>query len=353
MDIVFNTSNTFFGKNEMSLRDLLQALRETYCGTIGAEYMFIADQKIKKWWQEKLESIRSKPAFNVDKKRQILDRVTAAEGLERYLQAKYVGQKRFSLEGGESFIACMDEVIHEAGAKGVQEIVIGMAHRGRLNVLVNTLGKMPKDLFAEFEHKGPETLPAGDVKYHQGFSSDISTATGPVHVSLAFNPSHLEIVNPVVEGSARARMDRRGDVLGEQVLPVLVHGDAAIAGQGVTPSRAHGVIVIPLWGESAQVVVVHERIAILRPARAAEARFIPLHTVVLEGMQLSCAQALRNHFLYGHIDCTCRRWCYIRQGTQDDLPPFLRQQCDRVYAALHPTSQRSVLHNVINNFRAE
>jgi 2-oxoglutarate dehydrogenase E1 component len=233
MDIVFNISNTFFGRAEMSLRDLLQALRETYCGTIGAEYMFIADQKIKKWWQEKLESVRSKPAFNVEKKRHILDRVTAAEGLERYLQAKYVGQKRFSLEGGDSFIACMDELIHQAGAKGVRENVIGMAHRGRLNVLVNTLGKMPKDLFAEFEHKGPETLPAGDVKYHQGFSSDISTPTGPVHVSLAFNPSHLEIVNPVVEGSARARMDRRGDALGQQVLPVLVHGDAAIAGQGV------------------------------------------------------------------------------------------------------------------------
>ena len=233
MDIVFNTSNTFFGKSEMTLRDLLQALRETYCGTIGAEFMFIADQKIKKWWQEKLESIRSTPSFDVEEKRHILDRVTAAEGLERYLQAKYVGQKRFSLEGGESFIACMDELIREAGSKGIQEIVIGMAHRGRLNVLVNTLGKMPKDLFAEFEHKGPETLPAGDVKYHQGFSSDISTPAGPVHLSLAFNPSHLEIVNPVVEGSARARMERRGDLLGEQVLPVLVHGDAAIAGQGV------------------------------------------------------------------------------------------------------------------------
>jgi len=233
MDIVFNTSNTFFGKSEMSLRDLLQALRETYCGTIGAEFMFIADQKIKKWWQEKLESIRSTARFNVEEKRQILDRLTAAEGLERYLQAKYVGQKRFSLEGGESFIACMDELIRDAGSKGVQEIVIGMAHRGRLNVLVNTLGKMPKDLFAEFEHKGPETLPAGDVKYHQGFSSDISTPGGPVHLSLAFNPSHLEIVNPVVEGSARARMERRGDMLGEQVMPVLVHGDAAIAGQGV------------------------------------------------------------------------------------------------------------------------
>ncbi|OJI05698.1 2-oxoglutarate dehydrogenase E1 component [Polynucleobacter sp. MWH-Adler-W8] len=233
MDIVFNTSNTFFGRNEMSLRDLLQALRETYCGTIGVEFMFIADQKIKKWWQEKLESIRSTPQFNVDEKRQILDRVTAAEGLERYLQAKYVGQKRFSLEGGESFIACMDELVRDSGNKGIQEIVIGMAHRGRLNVLVNTLGKMPKDLFAEFEHKGPETLPAGDVKYHQGFSSDISTPGGPVHLSLAFNPSHLEIVNPVVEGSARARMERRGDMLGEQVMPVLVHGDAAIAGQGV------------------------------------------------------------------------------------------------------------------------
>ncbi|MCM0029064.1 MAG: 2-oxoglutarate dehydrogenase E1 component [Polynucleobacter sp.] len=233
MDIVFNTSNTYFGKNNMSLRDLLQALRETYCGTIGAEYMFIADQTIKKWWQEKLESIRSTPFFNVEEKRQILDRVTAAEGLERYLSAKYVGQKRFSLEGGESFIACMDELIRDAGARGVQEIVIGMAHRGRLNVLVNVLGKMPKDLFAEFEHKAPEDLPAGDVKYHQGFSSDISTPGGPVHLSLAFNPSHLEIVNPVVEGSARARMERRGDLTGSQVLPVLVHGDAAIAGQGV------------------------------------------------------------------------------------------------------------------------
>jgi 2-oxoglutarate dehydrogenase E1 component len=233
MDIVFNTSNTFFGKSNMSLRDLLQALRETYCGTIGAEYMFIADQTIKKWWQEKLESIRSTPFFNVEEKRQILDRVTAAEGLERYLSAKFVGQKRFSLEGGESFIACMDELIRDAGSRGVQEIVIGMAHRGRLNVLVNVLGKMPKDLFAEFEHKAPEDLPAGDVKYHQGFSTDISTPGGPVHLSLAFNPSHLEIVNPVVEGSARARMERRGDLTGSQVLPVLVHGDAAIAGQGV------------------------------------------------------------------------------------------------------------------------
>ena len=233
MDIVFNTSNTFFGKDKMKLRELLQNLRQTYCGTIGVEYMYITDQNIKKWWQEKLESIRSTPNFTAVKKTNILNRLTAAEGLERFLHTKYVGQKRFSLEGGESFIASMDEILDAAGLAGVQEIVIGMAHRGRLNVLVNTLGKVPKDLFAEFDHTAPEELTSGDVKYHQGFSSDISTAGGPVHLSLAFNPSHLEIVNPVVEGSVRARMDRRGDKNGSQVMPILVHGDAAIAGQGV------------------------------------------------------------------------------------------------------------------------
>ncbi|NBU43538.1 MAG: 2-oxoglutarate dehydrogenase E1 component [Betaproteobacteria bacterium] len=232
-ETVFDTSNTFFGKDRMSLRELLNALRETYSGTLGVEYMYTTDMAQKRWWQQKLESIRSKPNFSVDKKKRILDRLTAAEGLERYLHTKYVGQKRFSLEGGESFIAAMDELIQSAGQQGVQEIVIGMAHRGRLNVLVNTLGKMPKDLFAEFDHTAPEELPAGDVKYHQGFSSDVSTLGGPVHLTLAFNPSHLEIVNPVVEGSVRARMDRRGDTKGKQVLPVIVHGDAAVGGQGV------------------------------------------------------------------------------------------------------------------------
>ncbi|BEP43117.1 2-oxoglutarate dehydrogenase E1 component [Variovorax sp. 375MFSha3.1] len=233
LETVFNTSNTFFGKDTMSLRELLNALRETYCGTIGAEYMYTTDQNHKRWWQQKLESARTNPKLNADQKKRVLDRLTAAEGLERFLHTKYVGQKRFSLEGGESFIVAMDELINRAGEKGVQEIVIGMAHRGRLNVLVNSLGKMPADLFAEFDHTAPEELPSGDVKYHQGFSSDVSTPGGPVHLSLAFNPSHLEIVNPVVEGSVRARMDRRGDKEGDSVLPVLVHGDAAFAGQGV------------------------------------------------------------------------------------------------------------------------
>ena len=234
MDITFSATNTYFTKaDSMTLREIVQALRETYCSTIGAEIMHITEPTEKRWWQERLESIRSKPSFSAEKKKAILERLTAAEGLERFLHTKYVGQKRFSLEGGESFIAAMDELVQKAGEKGVQEIVIGMAHRGRLNVLVNTLGKMPKDLFAEFDHTAPEDLPAGDVKYHQGFSSDISTAGGPVHLSLAFNPSHLEIVNPVVEGSVRARQDRRGDTAGAQVLPVLVHGDSAFGGQGV------------------------------------------------------------------------------------------------------------------------
>ncbi|MGN6527090.1 MAG: 2-oxoglutarate dehydrogenase E1 component [Burkholderiaceae bacterium] len=234
MDITFSATNTYFTTSEnMTLRQIVQALRDTYCGTVGAEFMHITDPGEKRWWQERLEAARSKPVFTGEQKKHILDRLTAAEGLERYLHTKFVGQKRFSLEGGESFIVSMDELVQRAGAKGVQEVVIGMAHRGRLNVLVNTLGKMPKDLFAEFDHTAPEDLPSGDVKYHQGFSSDISTPGGPIHLSLAFNPSHLEIVNPVAEGSVKARMDRRGDVKGTQVLPVIVHGDAAFAGQGV------------------------------------------------------------------------------------------------------------------------
>ena len=230
---IYSAANTYFGFDNAPLRDIVKALRDTYCGSIGAEFMYISDQAQKRWIQERLESTRARPSYSTDKKKRILDRLTAAEGLERYLHTRYVGQKRFSLEGGESFIAAMDELVARAGEFGIEEVVIGMAHRGRLNVLVNTLGKMPKELFAEFEGQHADDLPSGDVKYHKGFSSDISTPGGPVHLSLAFNPSHLEIVDPVVEGSCRARMVRRGDRNGDYVLPVLVHGDAAFAGQGV------------------------------------------------------------------------------------------------------------------------
>ncbi|HEX4927660.1 MAG TPA: 2-oxoglutarate dehydrogenase E1 component [Burkholderiales bacterium] len=226
-------SGSYVGLDRVTLRTLLQALRDTYCRNIGYEYMFISDRTQRQWIQERIEPARGAIPVSADQQRRLLQKLTEAEQLERYLHTKYVGQKRFSLEGGESLIPSIDELIHRAGAEGIQEIVIGMAHRGRLNVLVNVLGKMPKDLFLEFEGKAAHELPSGDVKYHNGFSSDISTPGGPVHISLAFNPSHLEIVNPVVEGSVRARQRRRDDKTGDQVLPILVHGDAAFAAQGV------------------------------------------------------------------------------------------------------------------------
>jgi 2-oxoglutarate dehydrogenase E1 component len=226
-------SGSFMGLDRVSLRTLVQALRDTYCRNIGFEYMFVSDRAQRQWIQERIEPVRAIPSLSAEQKKRLLGKLTEAEQLERYLHTKYVGQKRFSLEGGESLIPSIDDLIQRAGAGGVQEIVIGMAHRGRLNVLVNVLGKMPKDLFLEFEGKQAHELPMGDVKYHNGFSSDIVTAGGPVHLSLAFNPSHLEIVNPVVEGSVRARQRRRDDKTGDQVLPILVHGDAAFAGQGV------------------------------------------------------------------------------------------------------------------------
>ncbi len=215
------------------LKDILQQLKNTYCRTLGAEFMYMTDTAQREWLREQLETVHGRPAIDTAMQRFILERLTAAETLERYLHTRYVGQKRFSGEGGETLSPMLDHLIQKAGAAGVQEVVIGMAHRSRLNVLVNTMGKMPSELFSEFEGKAPIDLPAGDVKYHKGFSSNVTTPGGPVHLSLAFNPSHLEIVNPVVEGSVRARQRRRGDLAGDKVLPVLIHGDAALAGQGV------------------------------------------------------------------------------------------------------------------------
>ncbi len=222
-----------FGVARLSLRELLDLLRQAYCGSIGAEYMYIGDVEQKRWLQERLEGAHGQAGYDAAQRRHILERLTAAETLERYLHTKYVGQKRFSLEGGEPLIPLLDHLLQRCGAQGVQEAVIGMTHRGRLNVLVNILGKPPKMLFAEFEGIHAEELTSGDVKYHQGFSADIATPGGDLHVALAFNPSHLEIIDPVVEGSVRARQHRRKDLDGSKVIPILLHGDAAFAGQGV------------------------------------------------------------------------------------------------------------------------
>nr|WP_267913885.1 2-oxoglutarate dehydrogenase E1 component [Stenotrophomonas acidaminiphila] len=223
------------GQPRMKLRDLLARLKATYTGSIGAEFMYIAEVDQRQWLYQRLENAGGNYNLDADTQRRTLERLTAAEGLERYLHTKYVGQKRFSLEGGDSLIPMMDTVIRGAGKDGVKDVVIGMAHRGRLNVLVNTLGKNPRKLFDEFEGRfeHDDRAVAGDVKYHMGFSADVATAGGPVHLALAFNPSHLEIVDPVVAGSVRSRQERRGDAARKQVMPILIHGDAAFAGQGV------------------------------------------------------------------------------------------------------------------------
>ncbi|PID42205.1 MAG: 2-oxoglutarate dehydrogenase E1 component [Proteobacteria bacterium] len=233
MDIEFQTGSLVFGQDTMSLRDIIEGLEKTYCSAIGAEYMHIVDTSVKRWFQQRMEPVRSHPEYSVKTKKHLLERLVAAEGLEKYLGSKYPGTKRFGLEGGESLIPLVDELIQRSGSYGAREIVIGMAHRGRLNVLVNTLGKNPKELFDEFEGKKLQEGGSGDVKYHQGFSSNVMTRGGEVHLALAFNPSHLEIVAPVVEGSVRARQNRRDDATGDKVVPIIMHGDAAFAGQGV------------------------------------------------------------------------------------------------------------------------
>jgi 2-oxoglutarate dehydrogenase E1 component len=223
------------GHTRMKLQDILALLKQIYCGTFAAEFAHMSRARERLWLREQFEACRVHWTFAREEQTTILDSLTRAEGIERYLNTRFVGQKRFSLEGSETLIPALDDLIQRAGEAGVHELVIGMAHRGRLNVLVNVLGKSPSDLFSEFEgaYDLARLKGSGDVKYHKGYSADVRTPGGNVHIALAFNPSHLEIVNPVVEGSVRARQDRRGDSLGEQVLPVLIHGDAAFAGQGV------------------------------------------------------------------------------------------------------------------------
>ncbi|WP_439102590.1 2-oxoglutarate dehydrogenase E1 component [Congregibacter sp.] len=232
LDTSFQVGTLKMGAGGSTLKDIIDALERTYCHTVGAEFMHIVDTEQRQWIMSRMESVRSAPDFGPDVQRQILRRLIKADGLERSLGSKFPGTKRFGLEGGESLIPMLAEMMQRIGGYGAKEIVIGMAHRGRLNVLVNILGKNPSELFAEFEGRAIYES-SGDVKYHQGFSSNMMTSGGEVHLALAFNPSHLEIVSPVVEGSVRARQDRREDPDGHSVWPIVLHGDAAFAGQGV------------------------------------------------------------------------------------------------------------------------
>ncbi len=231
----FTGSRTEAIAKRMKLRDILAQLEAIYAGTIGAEFAHVSNSEERLWLQDRFQAGRVRHRFSAAEQRNILWQLTSAEGLERYLHTKYVGQRRFSLEGADALIPLLDDIIQQGGAARIEEFVIGMAHRGRLNVLVNVLGKPPLAIFSEFEGRYDlaHEQGSGDVKYHKGFSADLRTEAGNVHVALAFNPSHLEVVDPVVEGSVRARQERRGDALGERVVPLLIHGDAAFAGQGV------------------------------------------------------------------------------------------------------------------------
>jgi len=352
LETAFNTG-TLVGPREMKLRDILQFLKDTYCRTIGAEYMYITDMAQKRWVQERLERIRSAPSYDADYRKHVLERLTAAETLEKYLHTRYVGQKRFSLEGGESLIPQLDRLLQNAGKAGVQELVIGMAHRGRVNVLVNIMGKMPKDLFAEFEGKHDDSLLAGDVKYHQGFSSNLMTPGGPMHVTLAFNPSHLEIVNPVVEGSVRARQHRRRDHTGDQVLPVLIHGDAAFAGQGVN-METFEMAQTRGYGTGGTVhIVVNNQIGFtcsdLRDARSslyctdiAKMLEVPIFHVNGDDPEAVClvTEIALDYRMMFHKDVVVDLVCYRRLGHNEQDEPMVTQPLMYKTIAKLPTTRQ-------------
>ncbi|HWH47056.1 MAG TPA: 2-oxoglutarate dehydrogenase E1 component [Burkholderiales bacterium] len=352
MDLVFN-SGSLVGPEQMTLREILRAVKETYCGSVGVEYMYISDTRQKRWIQQRLEGSRSQPGYDADFRRHILERVTAAETLEKYLHTRYVGQKRFSLEGAESLIPLLDVLLQRAGTAGIQETVIGMAHRGRLNVLVNTLGKMPKDLFSEFEGKQVETLPMGDVKYHQGFSSDIMTPGGPMHLTLAFNPSHLEIVNPVVEGSVRARQHRRKDRSGSQVLPVLLHGDASFIGQGVvmetlnlsqtrgygTGGTVHVIVNNQIGFTTSDTRDTRSTIYCTDVAKMVEAPVFHVNGDDAEAVAMvtEIAQEFRMEF---HKDVVIDLVCFRKLGHNEQDEPMVTQPLMYKLIAKHPGTRR-------------
>ena len=231
------STGTLVAKPLETLQHIYEQVTHTYCGSVGAEYMPIRDQSQRRWLQEAMEGCWNDPNFDSDTKRNILAKLTHGEVFEKFLHTKFVGQKRFSLEGAESLIVMLDGLVEEAADQGAEEIVIGMPHRGRLNTLVNVMDKKLEQVFAEFIDSGEEineVAGTGDVKYHKGYSTDRVTRSGSrMHLSMIFNPSHLEAVNPVVEGNVRAKQDRRGDTRREKIIPVLMHGDAAFAGQGL------------------------------------------------------------------------------------------------------------------------
>ncbi len=350
LDNIFPVGDLAGGK-QMRLRDIIAVLSETYCGHIGPEFMHITDSARKHWIQKRLERLRSTPAYDADRRKHIFERVMHAEEFERFLHTRYVGQKRFSLEGGESLIPMLDTLIQRAGKHGAKEIILGMAHRGRLNVLANIMGKSLSEIFSEFEGAQLEETAQGqgDVKYHLGFSSDVSTAGGIVHVSLGFNPSHLEIITPVAMGSVRARQCRRQDKARVEVMNVLVHGDAAFAGQGVVAEsmelsklrgfRIGGTIHIVVNNQIGFTVNPHDARSTTYCTDIAKVVHAPILHVNGDDPEACClaieiAVEYRNTF---HEDIVIDLVCYRRHGHNEADSPEVTQPVMYRRIAEHPT----------------
>jgi len=347
----------------LSLRKILNLLRKTYSGSIGPEFMHITNPAQKHWIQARLETIQSTPNFDEDTRRHIYHRTMRAEQFERFLHTRYVGQKRFSLEGGESLIPLLDALIQKSGEIGTKEINLGMAHRGRLNVLANVLGKSLSDIFAEFEGVQLQdiTFGSGDVKYHLGFSSDIHTAGGVLHLSLAFNPSHLEIISPVVEGSVRARQRRRRDDGRDQVMSVIVHGDAAFAGQGVVAesinlSKLSGfktggtihIVVNNQIGFTTNPYDARSTLYSTDVAKMVQAPILHVNGDDPEAVSLAAIVAVefRNHFKQ---DVVIDLICYRRLGHNEGDEPSVTQPVMYRRIREHPTVQTLYRQHLIGD----
>ncbi len=353
MDTVFHTGSLFAPK-QLSLREILMRVRKIYLGTLGTQYMHIVDTSEKRWIQQRLEGSYNETLFLDDEQNRILANLTAAEGIEHYLHTRYVGQKRFSLEGGDSLIPQLDALIRAAANSSMDEIVIGMAHRGRLNVLVNILGKSPKELFEEFEgqhsSKSSENH-SGDVKYHLGFSSDIEVDGHRVHLALGFNPSHLEIVDPVILGSVRARQDRRNDHEGVKVLPLLIHGDAAFSGQGVVMETLNMSQTDGFYVGGTVHIVINNQLGFTTDPK--NARSTPYCTDVAKMLEIpvfhvngddpeAVIYATRLAFEYRmafHKDVVIDLVCYRRHGHNEADEPAVTQPLMYHTIKQHPTSR--------------
>jgi 2-oxoglutarate dehydrogenase E1 component len=351
----FTGSRTEAVPKRMKLREILAQLEYIYGGPIGAEFAHVSDSTERLWLQDLFQSGRLQHRFTSEERRNILWQLTAAEGLERYLHTKYVGQKRFSLEGGDSFIPLLDDLIQQCGSVAIEEVVIGMAHRGRLNVLVNLLGKSPSALFSEFEGKYDlsHLKGSGDVKYHKGFSADLRTASGNLHTVLAFNPSHLEVVDPVVEGSVRARQERRGDELGDRVLPLLVHGDASFAGQGVvmetlqlsqargfyTGGTVHIVINNQVGFTTSEPSDARSTIYCSDVAKMLEAPIFHVNADDPEAVVFVARLALKYRMKF-HKDVVIDLVCYRRHGHNEADEPAATQPGMYKVIRQHPTARK-------------